>query len=134
MCADGWGLGGRGGDAASLAVSPWFLKLGGGNPGVPLCCGKRLTFSITRSRGRARLLAPSMPLLETIQAIEGRQSGEVVLRRTGEEFDVAVSRTSDCINSPVYLRFLTQMGLDGARGSAAGSLHSRAVAHPSCRS
>lgn len=66
---------------------------------------------------------------------KARQSGKAALRKAGEEFDVAVSRTSNvCVNNPVYLCFLTQMGLYGPRGSAGPSLHSRAEARPSRRS
>lgn len=49
---------------------------------------------------------------------------------TGEEFDVAVSRTSNvCVNNPVYFCFLTQMGLDEARGSAAHTHTLRRILH-----
>lgn len=95
------------------------MKAGDGNTGAPLCCGVRLTFSITANRGRAHLLAPSMPLLETVQATEkGCKAARLrVLRRTGEEIHVTLFRTSSvCVNNHVYLCFLSQMGLEEAPG------------------
>lgn len=115
-----------------------LLKAGDGNTGAPLCCGVRLTFSITANRRRARLLAPSMLLLETVQAKEkGSKAARLrVLRRTGEEIHVTLFRTfSVCVNNHAYLCFLSQMGLEEAPGSAARALHlTRAAGHPSCQS
>lgn len=115
-----------------------LLKAGDGNTGAPLCCGLRLTFSITANGGRTRLLAPGMPLLETVQATEkGSKAARLRgLRRTGEEIHVTLFRTSSvCVNNHTYLCFLSQMGLKEARGSAACALHlTRAAGHPSCQS
>lgn len=127
-CAEGWGLGRWGGDAASLAVSPQFLKLGWEPRGSSLLW-RTFDFFHNTKQGKGTFTRPEHAALGNNSSDrKARQSGKAVLRTTGEEFDVAVSRTSNvCINNPVHSCFLTQMGLYEAQGSAACSLHSRAA-------